>query len=89
MKDKKDQHCILYVGTFLPRECGIATFTEDLTTAMDKKFNPAIKSKILAMNKDPINIYNYSSEVLFQINDEDTQEYIDVAKKLMKVILLN
>lgn len=73
---------ILYVSTFPPRECGIATFTKDLTTAMDKKFNPAIKSKIMAMNKNSINIYNYPEEVTSQINDENVQEYISAAKKI-------
>ncbi len=70
------------MSTFPPRECGIATFTKDLTTAMDKKFSPGIKSKILAMNKNAVNIYNYPDDVLFQLNDEDIQEYIDTAKKI-------
>lgn len=73
---------ILYMSTFPPRECGIATFTRDLTTAIDKKFNPRVKSKILAMNKNSINTYNYPDDVLFQVDDENIQEYIDVARKI-------
>ena len=80
MSDKSDW--ILYVCTFPPRECGIATFTKDLTTAMDKKYHHSIKSKIVAMNNDSTNIYNYPEEVILEINEDDIQEYIDAAKKV-------
>ncbi|GAH05091.1 unnamed protein product, partial [marine sediment metagenome] len=59
------------MATYPPRECGIATFTKDLITAMDKKFSPSIKSKILVMNnKNDIN-YENIEEVLFDIADND------------------
>ena len=76
---------ILYIGTFPPRECGIATFTKDLVTAMDKKFSPSIKSKILAMNNNSTNIYNYPEDVILEISDTDISEYIETAKKINKV----
>jgi len=84
MGDKEKSSVILYLGTFPPRECGIATFTKDLTSAMDKGFSSLMKSKIAAMNKDATNIYNYPEEVMFQINDSDIQEYIDTAKSINK-----
>ena len=62
---------ILYLGTFPPRECGIATFTKDLTKAMDNKFSPSIKSKIVAMNDKGTKSYNYPEDVIFEINDND------------------
>ncbi len=73
---------ILYLGTFPPRECGIATFTKDLTSAMDKKFSPNLKSKIVAMNDEGPNFYNYPEDVIFEINDNDISSYIDVAKRI-------
>jgi glycosyltransferase involved in cell wall biosynthesis len=75
---------ILYMATFPPRECGIATFTQDLTKAMDNKFAPGIKSKILAINNTDTNIYNYPEDVIYQISDTDISEYIDVAKRINK-----
>ncbi|MBU1199813.1 MAG: glycosyltransferase [Nanoarchaeota archaeon] len=76
---------ILYIGTFPPRECGIATFTKDLATAMDKQFSPLIKSKILAMNDDSTNIYNYPKDVILEISDTDISEYIETAKMINKM----
>ncbi len=83
MKEKPSW--ILYMATFPPRECGIATFTKDLVTAIDKKFAPSIKSKIVAMNNDVTNIYNYPEDVIFEINNSDIQEYIDTAKKINEI----
>ncbi len=73
---------ILYLGSFPPRECGIATFTQDLTTAFDKKFNPAVKSRIAALNDGPQAIYNYSSKVMEQIAATELHEYVRLAKKI-------
>jgi len=73
---------ILYVSTFPPRECGIATFTKDVVTSTDKAFLQYAKSKVVAMNNDVTNIYNYPDEVIAEINDSDLQDYIDAAKKI-------
>jgi len=72
---------VLYMGTYPPRECGIATFTRDITEAINKKFDPLIKSRILAMNK-PDEIYNYPKEVIYQISEDDMKDYIEVAKRI-------
>jgi len=82
MKERKEQRCVLYVGTFLPRECGIATFTNDLITSMDKKFNPVLKSEVLAMNDDSSNFYSYNDKVSLQIDEKSTSDYIEMAKKV-------
>ena len=70
------------MSTFPPRECGIATFTSNLTNAMDRNFSLRIKAKILAMNKNLTSIYDYPKKVLFQINDTEVQDYIDTAKEI-------
>ena len=76
---------ILFMSTYPPRECGIATFTRDIASAIEKEFAPLIKSKILAINNDQTSIYNYPKEVMFQINDNDISDYIDVAKKINRI----
>ena len=44
--NKKADSKICFLGTFPPRECGIATFTKDLSSAMNKRFNPSLKSRV-------------------------------------------
>jgi glycosyltransferase involved in cell wall biosynthesis len=73
---------ILYVSSFPPRECGIATFTRDLTNAIDKEYSPEIKSKILALNVNGTSIYNYPRKVVKQINETEIEDYINCANDI-------
>ena len=79
---KKEVSNILYLSSFPPRECGIATFTKDLTSAMDHKFNPALKSKILAINDNGSSIYNYGGKVKYQMSETDIEDYIKCAERI-------
>lgn len=81
MKNTQED-CILYVSTFPPRECGIATFSADLVNAIDRKFSSSIKSSILAMNRNGTNIYNYPRKVRYQLSDSNIDDYILLAKKI-------
>lgn len=78
---KTMQSFVVYLSSYPPRKCGIAAFTKDLSTAIDKIFNPKLKSKIAALN-DNGNSYNYSDKVLFQIDDTDERAYIKVAQAI-------
>ena len=80
-----EEQCILFMSTFPPRECGIATFCQDLVKAIDERCHPNIKSLILAMNRNGTNTYNYSKKVGFQLNDSDIDQYISLAKKINKI----
>ncbi len=70
-----------FLGSFPPRECGIATFTRDLAVAMDKRFNPKLKSKVIAINENE-SFYNYGKKVIMELNKDDIESYIEVAKKI-------
>jgi len=73
---------ILYISTFPPRECGIATFTQDLTAAFNKKFNPIVRTQVCALNELPTSIYNYEASVVNQIAATELENYVFLAQKI-------
>jgi len=76
---------IIYLSTFPPRECGIATFTADLTDAMDDLFESAVESRIAAVNIDDVSRYRYPKKVIFQIDQYSRQEYAETAEKINRM----
>jgi len=70
-----------FISNFPPRECGIATFTKDLSDAMDEKFNPKLKSKVVALNSEE-DAFDYDDKVIMQMNKGDISHYIQIAKKI-------
>lgn len=83
--NKPKNPCILYLSSYPPRECGIATFTQDLTNAIDKEFNPDIKSKIMAINDNGTSFYNYPRKVVKQIRETEMEDYINRANEINKM----
>ena len=89
---KKQQKWIICSATFPPRQCGIATFTADLTNAIDQMFGPSIESKIVAMNLNEVSRFPYSNKVIFQISQPNERDYVNAAlrlNQLEKVQLVN
>ena len=64
---------VALIGSYLPRQCGIATFTADLATAILDN-NPRIDCSIVAMN-DRTEGYEYPNKVQFQISQDNLSEY--------------
>jgi glycosyltransferase involved in cell wall biosynthesis len=64
---------VAMLGNHLPRQCGIATFTTDLTDAIAGRF-PSVDCFILAMN-DPGRRYDYPGRVRFEITERDVASY--------------
>lgn len=64
---------VAYVATYPPRECGIATFTKDLSSAIDK-FLPFSNKLIIAMSQGD-EIEQYPREVRFQIFDRSKDSH--------------
>jgi len=80
--DQQNKSWVVCLSTFTPRQCGIATFTADLTDAIDKMFGPSVKSKIVAMNLTEVSHFPYSNKVILQISQPREEDYINVANKL-------
>jgi len=68
---------IIYVSTYPPRACGIATFARDLINTIEK-VSPKIVSEIVAVNQDG-GSYDYEPRVKFQIKADDETEYFKLA----------
>ncbi len=68
---------IAVLGNHLPRQCGIATFTTDLTDAISTEF-PELDCFVLAMN-DPGRHHAYPSRVRFEIAESDVASYLRAA----------
>ncbi|MDO8488444.1 MAG: glycosyltransferase [bacterium] len=83
--DQQRKSLVVFLSTFPPRHCGIATFTADLADTVDRMFNPFIESKVVAMNVNDISHLPYSDKVIFQISQTNEKDYIDAALKLNKL----
>jgi glycosyltransferase involved in cell wall biosynthesis len=68
---------IAYMSSYPPRECGIATFTQDLTKSIDA-LNVFEPSSIIGLN-DLSSTYNYGKEVVMQIDTNDEKTYQQAA----------
>ncbi|BCA60571.1 glycosyltransferase family 4 protein [Sphingomonas sp. HMP6] len=66
------------IGNFLPRKCGLATYTTDTFTALKGRF-PDLKIDVYAMDDHP-GLYDYPPEVTRSIPDQDRMAYLDAAR---------
>jgi len=75
---KSKEEYIAFLGTFAPRECGIATFTKDLIDSIDLlgEFAPA---RVISVNEIET-IYDYGNRVKQQIRQDFEEDYIQAAK---------
>ncbi len=73
---------IVFISTYPPRECGIATFTEDLTNSFNELFAPAVESKVVAMNLDDVNRHNYPKRVIGHLSQNSKAQYAQIADML-------
>lgn len=80
--DKQNKSWIVCLTTFPPRQCGIATFSTDLTNAINQIFELSVKSKIVAMNLTEVSHFLYSDKVIFQISQPREEDYVNAANKL-------
>src|SRR5271168_1550288 len=71
---------VALVGNYLPRRCGIATFTHDLHRAASKA-QPDLETCVVAMT-DTGRTYDYPPALRFEIHEETIGEYIKAAEFL-------
>jgi glycosyltransferase involved in cell wall biosynthesis len=67
---------IAFLADYLPRKCGIATFTTDLRCAVAAEF-PAMQCLVVPVNDREG--YAYPAEVRFEITEQDLPSYLRAA----------
>jgi len=71
---------IAFIGNYLPRECGIATFTTDLCNALTHEFG---QGRLFAIPvNDPDSSYDYPDQVRLELAQEDLGSYERAAEFL-------
>lgn len=71
---------VAFIGNSLPRQCGIATFTSDLSHAIAR--HPlGTGTSIIAMTNNKI-AYDYPANVVFEIRDAVIEDYTTAARIL-------
>lgn len=71
---------IAFVGNYLPRQCGIATFTTDLCTALATEYG---NGRLFAIPvNDPDSRYEYPEQVRLELEQEDPASYERAAEFL-------
>ncbi|MBA3038590.1 MAG: glycosyltransferase family 4 protein [Alphaproteobacteria bacterium] len=71
---------VAFIGNSLPRQCGIATFTTDLSHALAAS-DRGVETRIIAMTDDKLH-YAYPEDVVFEIRDGEIEDYGTAARIL-------
>lgn len=64
---------VAFLGDYLPRKCGIATFTHDVRHAVGGQY-PAVECSVVPVN-DIEGGYDYPTEVRFEIQEQELASY--------------
>jgi glycosyltransferase involved in cell wall biosynthesis len=74
---------ILFLTSYPPRECGIATYSQDLIKALNNKFSNSWSIKVCALESGEAN-YIYPGEVKYILDTSATADYETLALTINK-----
>jgi glycosyltransferase involved in cell wall biosynthesis len=83
---------ILVITSYPPRECGIATYSQDLIKSLNNKFSNSLSIKVCALESGETN-YVYTEEIRYILKTSNASEYEKLASNinndpLIKIILI-
>ncbi|MFO7673808.1 MAG: glycosyltransferase [Lutibacter sp.] len=74
---------ILFITSYPPRECGIATYSQDLIKALNNKFSNSFSIKVCALESNG-NTYPYPDEVKYTLKTSLAADYEKLAYAINK-----
>jgi len=72
---------ILFITSYPPRECGIATYSQDLIRSINSKFSNSLSIKVCALESGD-ETYSYPGEVKYVLKTSIAAEYEKLALKI-------
>ncbi len=74
---------ILFITSYPPRECGIATYSHDLLHAWQQQFNQSFSVKVCALeNGEATGAYVYPNEVKYILHTDNLKQYYHLADSI-------
>lgn len=78
---KKELPEILFITTYPPRECGIATYSQDLIKALNNKFQNFFKIKICPLESNNEQ-HTYTDAIKYILNTDHPDVFISLADQI-------
>jgi glycosyltransferase involved in cell wall biosynthesis len=72
---------ILFITSYPPRECGIATYSQDLIKALYNKFTDSFKISICAL-ESAFEKHTYAEEIKYILNTDNPNAFIRLSKTI-------
>lgn len=79
---------ILFITSYPPRECGIATYSQDLVNSLNDKFKDSFSIRICALEQDNES-FIYGDEIKYRLNTDDGEEFAKLVRKINEDIEIN
>jgi glycosyltransferase involved in cell wall biosynthesis len=74
---------ILFITSYPPRECGIATYSQDLVKALNSKFNKSFKLSICALETE-LESHTYLETIKYKLNTTQGNNFLKLAFQINK-----
>lgn len=83
---------IMFITSYPPRECGIATYSQDLIRVLHDKFSNSFSIKVCALESGP-STFDYPTEVKYTLKTSEASAYGNLALKInrnnhIKIVLI-
>ncbi len=80
---KQGVSAILFLTSYPPRECGIATYSQDLVQALNIKFNQSFCSIVCPLESSTEQ-HQYTSDITYKLNVDEPLAFLKLARKINK-----